>query len=626
MSNKQSTLGWLYAVQTGWKFSRFWWKWLLAALGANFISALFEGASIGLFAVGLQILGNPADPAAGSLLLGEKGQAFLADLLARFGRERLFLGMILLAVTSQVLRAVFQFLGVILTAQVRPRVQALATNEIYSRILWLDYQKTSRFRLGDLTDYLQQPVHLNEVFARGNDLVRAVLFLAIYTAILLWISWPMTLMALVLYGVVSRLMGTVLRQVARHAGDVRKSQLWVTQKASESFQALRVLHAFDRREENFRELAERVEQTRKGQAKALIWTSAPEPLTDVLTSVGVAAFILIGYWIQGPGNAHTLTSLLAFLAAMHRVTPSLRTLHAHRVALTNVAPNMARLNELLALEPPEQQAGKPFKGLLRSIDLKDLEICYFEHEAPAVSGLNATFRRGSFNALVGLSGSGKSTVADLLLRLYDPTQGAIQVDDVPLNQIDKGDWLAKVGSVSQDPFLFHSTIRENILFGKPGASEEEVYAAARAAHADTFIRKLADGYDTIVGERGQRLSGGEAQRIALARALVRQPDLLILDEATSALDSDSERLIQLALDEQRGRRTILTIAHRLSTVAHADQILVLSEGRLVEKGTHAELLASGGIYARLWKLQIEKERSAGAPILSEAVLKETPAS
>lgn len=607
MSIKHITLGWLYTAKTAWKFSKSWWKFLLLAMAANILCALFEGCSIGLVAVGLQVLSNPTDLAGG--FIGNWGEK-LQGLLSRYGQERLFVSLTLLSVFFQVLRSGFQFLAVSLTASVRPRVQALATNEIYSRILRLSFPQTGSFRLGDLTDYLQQPVHLNEAFARFNDLVRAVLFLVVYGAILFWLSWPMTLIALALYAVASRLMGTVVRQVAGHSAEVRQGQLGLTQKAAESFQALRVLHAFNRREESIRNVAVSVEKTRLGQKRALIWSNLSEPLTDAMSVVGVGGFITIGYFLHQPGQPSPLPALLAFLAAMHRVTPSLRALHAHQVALTNLAPNMKRMNDILEQQPVELPPGRPFNGLRQSIDFQETGLQYFTRQTPAVSGLRFSIPRGSFTAIVGLSGSGKSTVADLLLRLYEPTEGAILVDGAPLSGIDRGDWLARIGSVSQDPFLFHASIRENILFGKADATEEQVLSAARAAHADDFIGKLAEGYGTTVGERGQRLSGGEAQRIALARALIREPDLLILDEATSALDSDSERQIQQALEEQRSQRTILAIAHRFSTVARADQILVLSHGRLVEQGTHEELIERNGAYAHLWKLQVEGERPA----------------
>lgn len=600
---EQSAPGWLLTTRTAWKFAGPWRKWFFLAVVVNLLCAFFEGSSLATITVALQVLSSPQD-LAGAASLGQWGEG-LAWFRAKLGREQLFLVLVLLALLSQALRAGLQFLGVALTAGIRPRVQVQATQQIYSRILGLPFPRASAYRLGDLTDYLQQPVHLSEALGRVNDLVRTLFFLAVYSIVLFWISWPLTLAALAAYRIVSRLMEAVMRRVAHHAMEVRRALLTLIQTATESFQALRTLHSFGCLKDNVCKTAELLERQRQGQWRTLLWLNAAEPVTDLLTVVGVGLFLMAGTLLLGPGRAGTLPSLLAFLVAMHRITPRLRALYTYQAVLASLAPNIARMNEILAVESPKEAAGKPFQGLSRSIEFQAVSLRYLPEEPPAVSDLTFSLPRGSFTALVGLSGTGKSTVADLLLRLYEPTDGVIRVDGTPLADLDRQDWLTRVGSVAQDPFLFHASIRDNITFGKPNATQEEIASAARAAHAEAFIWKLANGYDTVAGERGQRLSGGEAQRIALARALIRQPDFLILDEATSALDSDSEQQIRQALEEQRGRRTLLVIAHRLSTIAHADQILILAEGRLVERGRHGELLSRGGIYAHLWKLQSE---------------------
>jgi subfamily B ATP-binding cassette protein MsbA len=253
------------------------------------------------------------------------------------------------------------------------------------------------------------------------------------------------------------------------------------------------------------------------------------------------------------------------------------------------------------VDPPGALA---FPGTVREITFRDVWVAY-EPGAWALAGVNLTVRRGEVVALVGPSGAGKSTLVDLLPRFLEPTRGAVWLDEVPLARYSRASVRRALGIVSQDVVLFNETVRANIAYGdRAGATDAQIEAAARAANAHDFIERLPDGYATPLGERGARLSGGERQRIAIARALLRDPPVLILDEATAALDAEAEREVQEAFARLLAGRTVLVIAHRLSTVARADRIVVLDRGRIVEEGGHDDLVARSGLYARMQELQV----------------------
>ena len=267
------------------------------------------------------------------------------------------------------------------------------------------------------------------------------------------------------------------------------------------------------------------------------------------------------------------------------------------------------LNKLL--EPADKQfrrrSGLKFKSLQQGITLHNLSLQYGPELQPALRNINLNIPRGSTVALVGSSGAGKSSLADLLVGLYEPTEGQMLVDGKPLTDFDLISWQQQLGVVSQDTFLFNATIAENISHGSPNATRAQIVEAAEKAQAAGFISELPDGYDTLIGERGYILSGGQRQRLSLARAILRDPELLILDEATSALDTQSERLVQQAIDQFERQHTVLVIAHRLSTIVKADLICVLEKGQIIEQGSHQQLLDRKGTYAGLWRQQVNSE-------------------
>jgi subfamily B ATP-binding cassette protein MsbA len=327
-------------------------------------------------------------------------------------------------------------------------------------------------------------------------------------------------------------------------------------------------------------------------------------LMEMLTSamamglvVGGAVLVLGGRWGLSLGD------LAAFAGVLSHLYPQIKTLVSGSVRLLDAQPAAARFVEVL--EAPVELRDAPdaveLPPVSKGISLRGVSFAYGGE--PVLRDVDFDVRAGEMVAIVGRTGAGKTTLVDILLRFYDPTSGSVTIDGLDIRRVTRDSLLAQVAVVSEEPFLFDGTIRDNLLYGRPDATEQEFRAAAHAAHVDEFASSLARGYDTEVGAAGARLSGGQRQRITIARAILRDPAILIFDEATSLLDSKSERAVQDAIEALLGGRTVIVIAHRLPTIRRADNIVVLERGRVAQIGPHAELMREGGLYRELIELQ-----------------------
>jgi len=409
----------------------------------------------------------------------------------------------------------------------------------------------------------------------------------------------------------------VLRKMIRRIYGIALSQFVggarLLESLQETVQGVRTVKAFTLEDEMRARVDANVTQLENESNRWARVAHRASPLMEGLGGFAIAiAMIYGGYRVVETGAApgQFFSFLAAFLLAYEP---------AKRLARLNIELNSNMVGVRILFDiidapvtEPKDDDKPALKVSAGRIEFKDVRFAYRPDEQ-VLRGMSFVASPGQMTALVGQSGGGKSTVLNLVLRLYEPSSGAVLIDEQDITDVSRHSLRKQIAYVGQDVFLFHSTIRDNIAIGKPGATEEEIVAAAKAAHAHEFVSSFPDGYQTVVGERGTKLSGGERQRIAIARALVKDAPIILLDEATAALDSESERLVQDAMVHLCENRTTLVIAHRLHTITHADRILVVENGVISEAGRHDELLRKGGRYAAFYRLQV-RERGADAPI------------
>ena len=327
------------------------------------------------------------------------------------------------------------------------------------------------------------------------------------------------------------------------------------------------------------------------------------PMSEFLGITAVGVILVFGGSLVAKGSLDP-GGFIAFVAIFSQITRPVRTFIDQFANINQGIAAGERIFSVIDSRPEieDKPDARTLDGLKRKIEFRDVHFSY-DGTREVIDGISFEILRGQTVALVGPSGGGKSTLSELIPRFYDPTQGEILIDGISLRDYTQESLRAHMSVVAQDTVLFNDTIENNIAMGKPGATHEEVVEAARIANADSFIRECTEGYDTNIGDRGVKLSGGQRQRLSIARAVLKNPDILILDEATSALDTESEKLVQEALNKLLEGRTSVVIAHRLSTIHNADRIIVIDHGRIAEEGTHNELMERGGIYAKLIEMQ-----------------------
>lgn len=571
------------------------------------MEAFSEGSTLAVVFLAVELLSEPGNASFSSpsnplvSLL-----PVIAPWLNSLPPTTLFAGLLGLAVLLQAMQSIARFLGLVSMGYFSARCRALITARIHSQVLSLSFPCASGYKVGDLTDYASQgPEAIRQQIELSASLLLGVLLSGTYLAVLMGISPWLLLAVALMAGLIGLVQRHLLPRIRAGAKAVSLVNVAISSRITEDFQGLRLLHSsgmVDAADQELRSRMAELEGQLRRQARRL---AVVAPFSSFLPILAIAVIAVLSLLLLGERSSGVLPSLVTFVLALQRLTQRLSSLTDSVNRLGDNSGRMARLNAILASEGKQfrRRGGATFTTLEKSIRFERVSLRYEPDLPPALDDISFSLTKGEMLALVGPSGAGKSSISDLLTGLYRPTSGRIWIDNTPIDQLDLISWQRRLGVVSQDTFLFNATIAENIAFGSPDVTKKQVEEACQIAQAAEFIEHLPQGYDTQVGERGFRLSGGQRQRLSLARAILRNPELLILDEATSALDSQNEHLVQKAIENLEGEYTLLVIAHRLSTVLNSDRILVLNQGVVVQQGETKALLKEDGLLQNLWQQQ-----------------------
>ncbi len=513
------------------------------------------------------------------------------------------------------LKNLFRYLALIAISHFRNRIVRDVRKRIYGKLLELPLGFHQGERKGDLLALITNDMHVVEfsVMLYIEMVFREPIAVLLFLATMVTLSPELTVISLLLLPVSGLLIARVSKSLKRKSTRVQEKNADLLARVEETLSGIRVIKAFNGEVEMERRFDRENEQLMNSSIAMVKRQDMASPLSETLGAAVMATIAYIGgSYVLGAKPTLTGDSFLGFIIIFSQLLAPIKSFSQAYSMIQRGSVAGQRIFDLLAVQNTvnEKPDARSIMRFEQAIEFKEVQFSY-EHVViesdryvrPVLRDINLSVTKGRSVALVGTSGAGKSTLANLLPRFFDITGGSVQIDGIDIRDLKIHDLRSLLGIVTQDSILFNDTVANNIAFGTPGVSQTDVERAAQIANAHEFISLLPEGYQTNIGDAGNRLSGGQKQRLSIARAVLKDPPILILDEATSALDTESERLVQDALFKMLEGRTSLVIAHRLSTIQHCDEICVMQEGRIIERGTHAQLYEAGGQYRKLCDMQ-----------------------
>jgi subfamily B ATP-binding cassette protein MsbA len=588
----------------------------------NVLSMIFGIFSLAMIIPFLQILFN-TDAAAQAKILADglppfkwSGDAlskyfsyYVTDMVNHRGAEYVLLLISVSLVAVILVKNLFRYLAIFYMAPIRNGTVKDIRNEMYDKILVLPLSYYSAERKGDIMARMTNDIQEIEwsVMQSIEMLTITPLTILVYLGFLIFLSGQLTLLVFILLPITGFLIARIAKSLKRSSSKSKEHMGVLFSMIEETLGGLRIIKAFNGENSSRAKFFGENQTYTNVMNRVYRKTDLASPLSEFLGSIVLAIVMYFGGKLVW-SSSHALDGavFVTYIATFTQLIPPAKAFSTAYYSMQKGLASIDRINKILHSEVTVREVENPLtiSSFEKEIEYKNVSFAYNRGDLGwAVKDVNIKLAKGKTIALVGQSGSGKSTLVDLLPRFYDPTSGEIIIDGLPIKNLSLTQLRSLMGIVTQESILFNDTVKNNIAFGMNNVTDEQVIEAAKVANAHDFIMRMENGYETNIGDRGSKLSGGERQRMSIARAILKNPPVLILDEATSALDAESERLVQDALTKLMSHRTSIVIAHRLSTIKNADEIIVMQKGSIVERGSHINLIVQNGVYKKLYDLQ-----------------------